>query len=55
MEIIFSDKNLAVCIKPVRTVQPDLENTAKYETLFAVYKKIHDALAPVYREREEGL
>ncbi len=54
---VFKDASAAVtaCIKPVRTVKPDLENTAKYEKVFAVYKKIHDALAPIYREREDSL
>ena len=54
---VFTDASAAVtaCIKPVRTVKPNLENTAKYEKMFAVYKKIHDALAPVYREREDSL
>ncbi len=54
---VFSDASAAVaaCIKPVRTVKPNPENTAKYEKVFAVYKKIHDALAPVYREREDSL
>ena len=54
---VFEDPSSAVaaCIKPVRTVKPNLENTAKYEKVFAVYKKIHDALAPVYREREDSL
>lgn len=54
---VFKDASAAVtaCIKPVRTVKPNLENTAKYEKVFAVYKKIHDALAPIYREREDSL
>ena len=54
---VFADASAAVsaCIKPVRTVKPNLENTAKYEKVFAVYKKIHDTLAPVYREREDSL
>ena len=54
---VFKDASdaVAACIKPVRTVQPDLGNTEKYEKLFAVYKKIHDALAPLYREREDSL
>ncbi len=54
---VFENASAAVaaCIKPVRTVKPNLENTAKYEKIFAVYKKIHDALAPVYREREDAL
>ena len=54
---VFADAAAAVtaCVKPLRTVKPDMENTVKYEKLFEVYKKIHDALAPVYREREESL
>lgn len=39
------------CIKLKRTVTPNLENTAKYQKIFAEYKKIHDALAPIYGER----
>lgn len=50
---VFSDANDAVskCVKSVDTVIPNLDNTKKYEKVFEVYKKIHDALAPIYAER----
>lgn len=50
---VFADAKDAVqkCIKPERTVVPDPENTKKYAELFEQYKKIHDALAPIYAER----
>lgn len=50
---IFSDANDAVakCVKAVDIVNPDLENTKKYQKVFETYKKIHDALAPIYAER----
>ena len=40
-----------ICIKEVDTVYPNLENTKKYRKVYEEYKKIHDALAPIYRER----
>lgn len=39
------------CIKEVDTIVPDRENTEKYRKVYCEYKKIHDALAPIYRER----
>lgn len=50
---IFADAKDAVqkCVKKVATVQPDPKNTEQYAQLFETYKKIHDALAPIYRER----
>ena len=30
---------------------PNPENTEKYRKVFETYKKIHDALAPIYQER----
>lgn len=50
---IFSDAKEAVdlCVKKEDTVMPNPENTAKYREIFTYYKKIHDALAPVYQER----
>lgn len=50
---VFRDAEDAVskCIKLKRTVTPNLENTKKYREIFEDYKKIHDALAPIYRER----
>ena len=40
-----------VCVKGKRTVTPVPEHTEEYRTLFAEYKRIHDALAPIYGER----
>lgn len=50
---VFGDAEDAVskCVKEVDITYPDNENTLKYEEVFATYKKIHDALAPVYSER----
>ena len=50
---VFRDVEDAVakCVKPKDIVYPNSENTQKYRAVFAVYKKIHDALAPVYQER----
>jgi len=50
---VFADAKDAVkrCSKIVATVKPNPENTEQYAKLFEQYKKIHDALAPIYRER----
>ena len=50
---VFADAKDAVqkCVKKVATVEPDPQNTEQYAKLFETYKKIHDALAPIYRER----
>jgi len=50
---VFKDAAEAVekCVKQKDMVTPNPENTEKYRKVFAVYKKIHDALAPVYQER----
>ncbi len=50
---VFADAKDAVskCVKRVATVQPNPENTEQYAKLFQTYKLIHDALAPIYRER----
>ena len=39
------------CRKVVSVTKPNPENTVKYAELFKRYKKIHDALAPIYNER----
>lgn len=39
------------CVKPVDVIRPDLNNTEKYKKVFLEYKKIHDALAPIYEAR----
>lgn len=50
---VFKDASHAVkmCVKQKDIVYPNGENTEKYRKVFGVYKKIHDALAPVYQER----
>ena len=50
---VFKDANDAVskCVKEVDITYPTPENTAKYHKVFETYKKIHDALAPIYNER----
>ena len=50
---VFKDASHAVqmCVKQKDVVYPNAENTVKYRKVFGVYKKIHDALAPVYQER----
>lgn len=50
---VFKDAKEAVkkCVKVNDTVEPNMENHAKYLELFEVYKKVHDALAPIYKDR----
>ena len=52
---IFSDVKEAVakCLHIDRTIEPDPEAAAKYDHLFTCYRRIHDALAPVYTQRKE--
>jgi len=52
---IFPDVKDAVakCLHVDRTVDPDPEAAAKYDHLFTCYRRIHDALAPVYTQRKE--
>lgn len=39
------------CVKPRDVVVPNPENTEKYRKVFEEYKRIHDALAPIYDAR----
>lgn len=39
------------CVKEDTVTVPNMENTKKYSEIFKVYKEIHNALAPIYRER----
>ena len=39
------------CVKEIDITYPNPENTPKYQQMFEVYKRIHDALAPIYAER----
>ena len=50
---VFKDAKSAVklCVKQGSVTYPDRENTEKYRRVFEDYKKIHDALAPIYRQR----
>ncbi|MBP3381838.1 MAG: xylulokinase, partial [Clostridia bacterium] len=50
---VFADAEDAVkkCVKEKDITYPNPENTQKYRQVFDVYKKIHDALAPIYSER----
>ena len=52
---IFSDVKDAVakCLHIDRTIAPDPAAAAKYDHLFTCYRRIHDALAPVYTQRKE--
>ena len=49
----FKDEKDAVdrCVKQKDITYPNPENTAKYREIFNEYKKIHDALAPIYDAR----
>jgi len=49
---VFKDAGDAVekCVKPKAVVHPNPENTEAYRRLFARYKKLHEALAPIYHE-----
>lgn len=50
---VFKDPTDAVsrCVKEVDITYPNPENTEKYRKIFEDYKKIHDALAPIYQSR----
>ncbi len=49
---IFKDASDAVdkCVKELDITYPNSENTPKYRAVFEKFKKIHDALAPIYQE-----
>ena len=50
---VFESAQVAAqkCVKEVDVVVPNPENTQKYRKLYDEYKRIHDALAPIYRDR----
>ncbi len=52
---IWNDLSQAVakCSKTLSVTSPCRENTIKYAQLYKRYKKIHDALAPVYNENPQ--
>ena len=43
---------VATCLHVDRTIDPDPAAAAKYDGLYATYKRVHDALAPVYSQRK---
>ena len=53
---IFSSVKDAVarCLHIDRTIAPDPADAARYDHLFTCYRRIHDALAPVYTQRKES-
>jgi xylulokinase len=46
---LFPDARTAVerCVQFEESIAPDLENHKKYDRYFAIYRLIHDQLAPV--------
>ena len=50
---VFADAKAAVtaCVQDKERVLPNAENTAVYAAVFDEYKRIVEALAPIYRER----
>ena len=52
---VFADVKEAVakCLHLGRTIKPDPSTAAAYDHLFSCYRRIHDALAPVYTQRKE--
>lgn len=50
--VFESAKNAAeICIKTKTEIEPDMNNHAVYKEIFDEYKRIHDALAPIYGGR----
>ena len=47
---LFQDVKAAVtkCLRIDRTLEPDPAVAARYDHLFTCYRRLHDALAPVY-------
>ena len=52
---VFADVKDAVakCLHVDRTIEPDPKAALEYDHLFTCYRRIHDALAPVYTQRKE--
>ena len=53
---VFADEKDAVskCLHVDRVLQPDPVFAARYDHLFTCYRRLHDALAPVYGMRREA-
>ena len=52
---LFADVKDAArkCLHLGRTIEPDAKAALEYDRLFACYRRIHDALSPVYTQRKE--
>lgn len=50
---LFPDVKAAVakCLRVERTIMPDPSSAARYDRLFSCYRRLHDALAPIYVQR----
>lgn len=50
---VFENPKDAVqkCVKFTSETKPNPENHKKYQKIFEEYKKIHDAMAPIYSAR----
>ena len=44
---------VAKCLHVDRTIEPDPEKALAYDHLFTCYRRIHDALAPIYTQPKE--
>lgn len=44
------DAAIKKTVRTVATVSPNLANTERYAALFQTYRRVHDVLAPIYRE-----
>ena len=49
------EESVAKCVETEAYIKPNMENHKKYEKSFQRYKKIHDALADIYKEMEEDV
>ncbi|MBQ7103305.1 MAG: xylulokinase, partial [Anaerotignum sp.] len=49
------EESVAKCVETEAYIKPNMENHKKYEKGFQRYKKIHDALADIYKEMEEDV
>ena len=42
------DDAVKKCVRTVGTITPNRENTKLYAALYEKYRRVHDALAPIY-------
>jgi sugar (pentulose or hexulose) kinase len=48
------EESVKKCVQKDLEITPDPQNREVYERGFKIYKKIHDALAPVYKEMADS-